>query len=85
MKIEQLLVTSAFVASFAFTANALAGENDQFTQLDADGNGMISAEEAAADPMLSQDWAAADLNKDGQLERAEFSALEQKSKPETGK
>jgi hypothetical protein len=85
MKIEQLLVTSAFVVSFVFAASALAGENDQFNQLDADGNGMISAEEAKVDPMLSKDWAAADLNRDGQLERAEFSALEQKSKPEMGK
>ena len=80
-----MIVTSALVASFAFAAKAVAAEKDQFTQLDADGNGMISADEAAADPMLRQDWAAADVNKDGQLERAEFSALEEKTKPEMSK
>ena len=55
------------------------------TQLDADGNGMISSEEAAADPMLVEEWATIDVNNDGQLERAEFSALEEKSKPEMSK
>lgn len=85
MKVIQLVVTSAFIVSSAFAASAFAGEDDRFTQLDTDANGMISSEEAAADPMLSQDWDAADVNKDGQLERAEFSALEQKSKMEMGK
>jgi hypothetical protein len=80
MKIANLIVTSAFVASSMFTANALAGESEQFTQLDANGDGVISSEEAAADPQLIQDWATADVNGDGQLERAEFSALEQKPK-----
>jgi hypothetical protein len=85
MKVTDLITTSAFVASFAFAASTLAGETDHFAQLDTDGNGMISTEEAAADPKLSQGWAAADANKDGQLERAEFSALEEKSKMEMGK
>lgn len=85
MKITHLIVTSAFVVSSMFAASVLAGESGQFTQLDADGNGMISSEEASVDPKLMQDWDKADVNKDGQLERAEFSALEQKSKMETGK
>ena len=65
--------------------SAMAGETDRFTKLDADGNGMISSEEAAADPNLGKDWKTADVNQDGQLERAEFSALEEKSKAKTGK
>ncbi len=85
MKIERLIVASTFVASFAFAASSFAAENDQFTELDADGNGMISSEEAAADPMLILEWATIDVNNDGQLERAEFSALEEKSKPEMSK
>ncbi len=78
MKIVNLIATSAFVASLAFTANTIAGESAEFSKLDTDGNGMISSEEAAADPALMQDWTSADANGDGQLERAEFSALEQK-------
>lgn len=85
MKASKLIVVSTFVASSALAATAMAGETDSFTKLDADGNGMISSEEAAADPKLSQDWDAADVNQDGQLERAEFSALEEKSKAEAGK
>ena len=85
MKIAHLIVTSAFVASSAFAASAVAGESEKFTQLDTDGNGMISSEEAAVDPELVQDWATADVNGDGQLERAEVSALEQKPKMEMGK
>ena len=80
MKIKKLIVTTAFVASSAFTTAALAGEADHFTKLDADGDGMVSSEEATADPVLSKDWAAVDLNQDGKLERAEFSAFEQMSK-----
>jgi hypothetical protein len=85
MKVTDLIATSAFVASFAFAASALAGETDQFTQLDTDGNGMISSEEAAADPTLVESWTAVDVNQDGQLERAEFSALEEKSTSEMAK
>ena len=85
MKLSNLIFASTFVVSSAFATNAMAGEADQFTKLDADGNGMISSEEAAADPQLIEDWVTADVNQDGQLERAEFSALEEKSKAELDK
>lgn len=78
MKVSKLIVASTFVASAAFAATAMAGDSDHFSKLDADGNGMISTEEAAVDPQLVLDWDNADVNKDGQLERAEFSALEEK-------
>ena len=80
MKTAHFIVTTAFVASSVLSASVLAGESGKFSQLDTDGNGMISSEEAMADPTLAQEWDTADVNKDGQLERAEFSALEQKSK-----
>jgi len=80
MKMKHLITTVAFIATSALSLSALAGEMDQFSKLDANGDGMVSSEEATADPVLSKDWAAADLNQDGQLERAEFSAFEQKSK-----
>ena len=85
MKASKWIFVSTFVASSALAATAMAGETDRFTKLDADGNGVISSEEAAADPNLSKDWNTADVNQDGQLERAEFSALEEKSKAATGK
>ena len=85
MKVLHVIVGAAFVACSAFSASALAGESGKFSQLDTDGNGMISSEEASADPTLVQQWNTADVNKDGQLERAEFSALEQKPKADTGK
>lgn len=85
MKVKHLIVTSTFVAASAFAAGALAGESAQFMLLDADGNGMISSEEAKNDARLTEDWQAVDANQDGQLERAEFSAFEQKMKVEQGK
>jgi hypothetical protein len=85
MKMTRLIITSAFVASSVLAAGVFAGESERFGQLDADGNGMISTEEAAVDPRLAEGWAAADVNGDGQLERAEFSALEYKPKTDTGK
>jgi hypothetical protein len=76
MKIKQLIVFSAFIAAAAV---ATAGENPYFNKLDADGNGVLSQEEAAADPVLMENWATADINQDGQLEQAEFSAFEMKA------
>jgi hypothetical protein len=76
MKIKQLVITTAIVAAAAV---ATAGENAYFTKLDTDGNGVLSKEEAAADPVLMESWATADANQDGQLEMAEFSAFEMKA------
>lgn len=82
MKVSKLILTSAFAASFAFAASSMAADTDYFAELDVDGDGMISSEEAAADPTLSEAWDKADANGDGQLERAEFSAIEVKSSTE---
>ncbi|MDJ0806315.1 MAG: EF-hand domain-containing protein [Gammaproteobacteria bacterium] len=64
----------AVMAAGFFTA-AMAGEN-QFNKLDADADGYISAEEAAAHEALQKGWQATDANMDGQIDAAEFSAFE---------
>lgn len=47
-------------------------ERPSFSQLDRDGDGVISAEEALANPRISNNFRAADVNGDGYLDRAEF-------------
>ena len=81
MNIKHLIISTAFVAASTFALGALAGETDHFTALDANGDGAISTEEAAASPMLQEGWAKADANQDGKLERAEFSAFEEAAAP----
>ena len=66
----------ALVAA-GFLSTAIAGEN-QFNKLDADADGYISAEEAAAHEGLQQGWTATDANADGKVDAAEFSAFEMK-------
>ena len=70
-------MTNTFVALVAagFLSTAIAGEN-QFNKLDADGDGYITAEEAAAHEGLQQSWTATDVNEDGKVDAAEFSAFE---------
>jgi hypothetical protein len=48
-----------------------------FDTLDADRNGYITAVEALRSYPLFQAWNKVDMNRDGQVERAEFSAFEQ--------
>lgn len=79
MNSKILTITSTLVAAL-FAGGAMAGEDKQFSKLDANGDGMISMEEAATDSKLTEAWSAVDANQDGQIERAEFSAFEEQSK-----
>jgi Ca2+-binding EF-hand superfamily protein len=47
-----------------------------FESLDADGNGYISNEEAAARKDIDERWVIIDKNSDGKLDITEFSAFE---------
>ena len=76
MKIKQLVISTAIVACATV---ATAGENAYFTKLDINGDGALSKEEAAADPVLMESWTTADVNQDGKLEQVEFSAFEMKA------
>ena len=79
MKLKDLMITGAMVTTMGFTGTLLAGESEYFTQLDANGDGTLSMEEASADPVLRDSWTNADANQDGMIERAEFSAFEMKA------
>jgi Ca2+-binding EF-hand superfamily protein len=79
MNRKQLTIASAFVAAL-FAGGAVASESEQFTKLDANGDGAISMEEAAVDNKLTEAWSAIDANQDGKVESAEFSAFEEMSK-----
>jgi hypothetical protein len=52
------------------------GAHPSFSQLDIDGNGVLSAAEAAGTSGLLDDWTQADRNSDNAIERSEFAAFE---------
>lgn len=52
-------------------------ESDLFTQLDEDGNGLISRQEAEGVATLSDNWSQYDHDADGALDAAEFSQFAQ--------
>ena len=58
-----------------FTAPVLAG-GAKFSEVDANQDGAVSMEEAKAAGMTEEVIVAADANQDGQIDEAEFAALE---------
>ncbi len=63
----------------------ISASTPEFSQLDADGNGALTATEAQQSPELSSNWKEYDKNEDGQLNRAEFSAFEKTNLEERAK
>jgi Ca2+-binding EF-hand superfamily protein len=59
------------------TERHLEAHGPRFKSLDADRNGLISAQEAKSDQELSRQWNSLDRNGDGQLDPTEFSKYEQ--------
>ena len=57
---------------------AVAGDQTSYKDLDADQDGNISPEEAAALPALNDQWTVLDANADGMLDQAEFAKMEVK-------
>ncbi len=78
MKIKYLAVNAIFTTGLLMMAGAYS-EEANFKALDADGDGYISMSEADQDPMLKESWNAIDSNQDGMVEKAEFSAFEEKA------
>lgn len=68
------LAIAAIVAAFSMVA--VAGE-EEYTALDADQDGMISAQESEAHSALSEKFAEVDTNQDGQVDKAEFAQFEE--------
>lgn len=59
-------------------------DDDLFAQLDADGNGAISREEAQAVATLTDNWSQYDQDGDGALDEEEFGRFEQDTTARTG-
>ena len=70
-KIMMVLFASAFL-----TGAAVAGEKMDYSALDADGDGAITAEEAKGSAELTESWEKVDVNADGVVDESEFSAFE---------
>lgn len=71
-----LLSAAALVAGSLLAPVSAEETTNGFAALDIDNNGAISAEEAQASESLSAAWPTLDANLDGQIDAAEFSALE---------
>lgn len=63
-------------ALLAVAGAALAGELPSFDQLDGDGDGYISREDAAVVPALWEHFSAFDSDGDGLLSREEYAVVE---------
>lgn len=78
MFLASLLAAGAALAQQAApqapAADMKAAIDDRFRQLDANGDGVISQEEAAKMKGLTERFQSADKNKDGKLDRDEFGA-----------
>ncbi len=78
------LGATVLVASVAFAAepptdtgdtHLAAADSAVFTKLDTDGDGRVSAIEAAGDSRVAAGFTRADADRDGYLTRAEFAEL----------
>jgi hypothetical protein len=70
-KTMMVLIAAAFT-----TGVAVAGEKMGYKSWDADGDGVISAEEAEKSMELTESWKEVDTNNDGVVDESEFSAFE---------
>lgn len=73
MKTTTTTMAAVFATLLCGTAFATEGEKADFQSLDANGDGVIAADEAQAHPELMDAWASLDENADGSLDEQEFS------------
>jgi hypothetical protein len=73
---KTLIISISALFAGAVAMSSYAAESGGFETMDTNADGMISAEEAAANGALTESWGAIDVNQDGQLDAAEFSAFE---------
>ena len=81
-RIIALLAASIF-ASGAVAAGSAENSDKQFKEMDQNGDGKLSKEEA--NESLQQQWSTADTNSDGAIDKSEFSAFESVKGSEPGK
>lgn len=67
--------TLCVIALTTVSASAFAVEIPDFTSVDINADGAISLEEAKSIEGLEQAFMLADINKDGQLDKAEYEEL----------
>lgn len=75
-KFLALLGATAAAGVLSMTA-VQAADLPTFEQLDADGNGSISADEAKANPEVEAMFGQIDVNGDGQVTQEEYAAVVQ--------
>jgi hypothetical protein len=78
MKTTTLVKILGFSMATLFSAATFAAEMDtvQFESLDQNQDGQLTAEEAARDPAVSENWTTIDKDGSGTVDKAEFSAFE---------
>ncbi|AKH19194.1 hypothetical protein [Sedimenticola thiotaurini] len=87
MKRSTMIKLLGFSAFTLLSAATYAGNMDtaQFGTLDQNQDGQLTAEEAAKDVSLSENWTTIDKDANGAIDQAEFSAFEsmqmQENKP----
>ena len=74
--IYQTATAAEAEATAAAEEGTAAIETVTFESFDVDANGAISPEEAQGNAALTAVWESVDTNQDGQLDEAEFSAVE---------
>ena len=78
MNIKHLVIIGG-IAVISAAASVVVAEGSGFADLDTNGDSYISMEEADKNAMLKDSWDAVDKNKDGKVEKVEFSAFEEKA------
>ena len=86
MKKRYLPMMLGLFGSLMLSSALFAGDMSRpdFTTLDTNQDGSLSAVEAASDPELSKNWSDIDKDENGVIDQAEFSAFEEMQTPATG-
>lgn len=79
MKTTTTLLAALFATSLSGLALAEEGKMPKFSDLDANGDGAITQEEAGAAPAVIEQWTALDANADGKVDEEEFATLKGQS------
>jgi Ca2+-binding EF-hand superfamily protein len=74
---KKIAMPLSLFGSLMLSTAVFAGEGTvDFSTLDANQDGALSAEEAASDLELSKNWSVIDADENGVIDQAEFSAFE---------
>jgi Ca2+-binding EF-hand superfamily protein len=79
MKTTTTTIAALFATLLFGAAVAAEGDKVDFQTLDANGDGVITADEAQAHPELMEAWATLDENADGALDEEEFANFKSES------